>query len=522
MELEVLGRPEKTLSNGILSRWNGSRTPLNYKFTSDLFPVNTVDVIGDILSIAYRPDKLGTRVTIPNGNTLNITKGDFISIKGTNTKLDDNIYKIKDLLSANSFILDTSFSETYSGTGGTGQRYYKGYKALVKVYVGAPSYHPYTTDQSKPTYLAGNMEVEFNADNTGVGNVRNYIKPDLNTEFDNTEVNSHNLWTSFYIEFAEYFDGKESITYQKDLLDDCVAFTDFTDPSFDNGLNDWLMSGSGEMWISGISSVAVSIPSSNSISKYLHQNKGLNSTSSYKISVQITLEDNTNEYGVLMVDGNGSIINSKNISSSGLVILEGVPLKESLSVGIEIRGSTVLSNKTVTIESMNIEANDGITSPCEYNAFAVLGTKQFQDELGGNFGDYLLNTVDQDITPKMLTHFEEVSLFPTKSETFDIFGQDTFVLSEFVGYINALIPANVFSSSLDGNNVFLEINTFNTQGGSIASDRIHVENKSDGVYSVPLESLALLYGKGWGYGYCQFITIPDNTLTDGDYGTYEN
>ena len=364
MELEVLGRPEKTLSNGILSRWNGSRTPLNYKFTSDLFPVNTVDVIGDILSIAYRPDKLGTRVTIPNGNTLNITKGDFISIKGTNTKLDDNIYKIKDLLSANSFILDTSFSETYSGTGGTGQRYYKGYKALVKVYVGAPSYHPYTTDQSKPTYLAGNMEVEFNADNTGVGNVRNYIKPDLNTEFDNTEVNSHNLWTSFYIEFAEYFDGKESITYQKDLLDDCVSFTDFTDPSFDNGLNDWLMSGSGEMWISGISSVAVSIPSSNSISKYLHQNKGLNSTSSYKISVQITLEDNTNEYGVLMVDGNGSIINSKNISSSGLVILEGVPLKESLSVGIEIRGSTVLSNKTVTIESMNIEANDGVVSPC--------------------------------------------------------------------------------------------------------------------------------------------------------------
>ena len=31
------GRPEKELDGGYKSRWNGSRTPLNYKFVSDLF-----------------------------------------------------------------------------------------------------------------------------------------------------------------------------------------------------------------------------------------------------------------------------------------------------------------------------------------------------------------------------------------------------------------------------------------------------------------------------------------------------
>ena len=43
MALTIEQRPEKTLDNGTVSKWNASATPLQYKFSSDLFPVNTVD-----------------------------------------------------------------------------------------------------------------------------------------------------------------------------------------------------------------------------------------------------------------------------------------------------------------------------------------------------------------------------------------------------------------------------------------------------------------------------------------------
>jgi len=47
----VGGRPEKTLSDGFLSRFNGSRTPLIYKFENDLFPTNQVDPTATVTAL---------------------------------------------------------------------------------------------------------------------------------------------------------------------------------------------------------------------------------------------------------------------------------------------------------------------------------------------------------------------------------------------------------------------------------------------------------------------------------------
>ena len=526
MSLEVLDRPDKTLSNGILSRWNGSRTPLNYTFESDIFPVNTIDVSTTIKRATNDTSRLGCIIgTTVSVSTLNIAKDYYIFIDGTNTSLDGVVHRIKEIPTGTdkSIIIDTYVDNPFDLATGIGsiQRYYKGYKAIVKVYVGAPSYHPYTTDQSKPTYLAGTMEVEFNADNKGVGNVRNYIKPDLSTQFDDTAINSHNLWTSFYVEYGEYYDGIPSTSYQKDLLNPCVDFTDFADPSFTNGLTSWLTRPyfGGSDWVTGSGSVSVAMPTGSGDSSYvLYQNKGLTNGNEYTVTIDYTLSNSNGRFNVAILDDIERVLNSENVSNSGVIVLKGNASRDSLTVGIGFRNNIINPNTTITVNSVNIQANDGVTSPCEYNAFAVLGTKQFQDELGGNFGDYLLNTVDQFITPKMLTHFQEVSLFPVSDSITDIYTGKT-VYQNFKNYINAIIPSNVFSSSLDGNSVFLEFNTFDNQNNSIDNTRLHIENKSDGVYNVDLDSLSLL---DFDNGFCQFVTIPDNTLTDGDFGTYND
>ena len=65
-----------------------------------------------------------------------------------------------------------------------------------------------------------------------IGNVRQFVKPDINSEFDDTSENSHNLWTSFYIEYSETWDNKQSgaPNWTRDTLPNCDLFTNFNDP----------------------------------------------------------------------------------------------------------------------------------------------------------------------------------------------------------------------------------------------------------------------------------------------------
>jgi len=53
MALTIEQRPEKTLDSGLVSKWNASATPLRYKFSSNLFPVNTVDTPLTVDSFSY-------------------------------------------------------------------------------------------------------------------------------------------------------------------------------------------------------------------------------------------------------------------------------------------------------------------------------------------------------------------------------------------------------------------------------------------------------------------------------------
>ena len=85
MALTVTGRPEKTLDNGYISKWNASATPLQYKFTNDRFPTNSVDGVKTSTGYSYDQSQRGTVIPVNNVTDLAIdqwVKVDFPSLSG--------------------------------------------------------------------------------------------------------------------------------------------------------------------------------------------------------------------------------------------------------------------------------------------------------------------------------------------------------------------------------------------------------------------------------------------------------
>jgi len=254
MAIEVVSRPEKTLANGYLSRWNASKTPLIYKLSSDRFPTNNLDPISTITEYSYSLSEGGIVIADPSAS--NFIGVSFVKISGT--QFIDGIYKILRVIDAGSFVIDGFTNESEGGggqTAGNAQAYYKGYKGLVKVFVGSPEYHPYNANGTKPQIEIGTIDVDFNSDNIGVCNVRSYVKPDLMAKFSDLQ-NNPNLWTSFSIEYAEIWEGSGEAVYEQDLIDGCNPFSGLINTDFDEGLDDWdqvAPSGSGtfSQWTTG-------------------------------------------------------------------------------------------------------------------------------------------------------------------------------------------------------------------------------------------------------------------------------
>ena len=254
MAIEVVSRPEKTLANGYLSRWNASKTPLIYKLSSNRFPTNNLDPISTITQYFYSLSEGGIVIADPSAS--NFIGVSFVKISGT--QFIDGIYKILRVLNAGSFVIDGFTNESEGGGGqaaGNAQAYYKGYKGLVKVFVGSPEYHPYNANGTKPQIEIGTIDVDFNSSNIGICNVRSYIKPDLMAKFSDLQ-NNPNLWTSFSIEYAEIWEGSSDAVYQEDLIDGCNPFSGLLNTDFEDGLDDWDQlapsgSGSFSQWVVG-------------------------------------------------------------------------------------------------------------------------------------------------------------------------------------------------------------------------------------------------------------------------------
>ena len=515
MALTITKRPEKTLINGYTSRWNSSELPLKYTFLSDLYPVNNYDSAFIITNGAYNYALKGYELTIALPDFINL---DSIQVTGTNTSLDGGIFSIKGT-TATTVIIDYFTTETT--VTGSLIKYYNNYNGVVKVYAGARDGHPYNTDTSKPFNLIGEIIASFDTNNEGSIDVRSYIKPDITADFDANNENSHFAWTDFTIEYSESYDLSDGTNvntfnsdFEEDKQDNCTPLTNFIDPSFDNGLTDWneeCDTAGCTPWITGVGSV--NYVGNEIKSNILNQDKTVYNGVLYTL----TLNLNVNILNGGVVNGeiwgyNGalwSIQNSFVINALGAfnTSLDITPSEDLTKLGVTLRGSGIGGNIDVDLQDFAISSL--VAEPCLIYSSAIFGAKQFQDSLGGNFGDYVLNIVDE-FTPKMLTRFEEIRKFE---------GVDA--------YFNALIPESTFSLSEGGDNVFLELNLFDRGNNNVLAFNYPIVNKGSGVYTVtPTIDEDLDFNNvlpcEWEYGTARFIIIPSNTFSDADNGTFEN
>ena len=508
MGIFIRDRPSKTLSNGFLSKWSSSELPLQYKLDSNVFPINKIDTQYNITSLQYYSSEKGVRIQFDSNHNYSALK--VVTINGTDTELDGGNYSIKKIISSSIIYIDTYTTDT-SNTG-TSVRYYPNYKGLVKVFAGSPDQHPYNLDGSKPLEEIGIIEVDFNYvddENIGFANVNGYVKAVINAKFDADE-NTHFGWSSFYVQYTETFEdvlNGETYTRTGDFLDDlttsCDPFTDFVDPSFDNGLTDWSEDSSGSSWVGGVGSVSISTTSSSNV---LYQSKELKAGIPYYVDVNYDIDVLGGGVVLILNPGNGGVFSNANryiefihVSGAGSFRFNFTPSKDFDSLGVSLSS---YNGTSVSIDLNDVNINTNVAQPCLYTQWANFGAKQFQDDLGGNFGDYVLNVVDT-ITPKMLTHFEEKTYFVGKPF-----------------YFSSIIPQSTFSLSEDSDNLNLDVKLYN--GSEVVhSFSYSVDNNGEGVYTVDVSG-EIPTDIEWNSGTAQFTIVPGNTFTDGDNGTFED
>ena len=508
MGIYITDRPSKTLSNGYLSKWSSSELPLQYELQSDYFPINTVDTSYTITNIIYNSALLGTVLTLSVASPY--IPLETITIDGTNTSLDGNVFTVKSF-NGNDVIID--FYTTETATTGTTLKYYNNYKGLLKVFVGAPDQHPYNLDGSKPIIEAGTIEVNFKNDgvnNVGVSNVNGYVKAGINAMFD-TDENSHYNWGSYYVEYAESYDVSDGVNVTNEtkpfVLDEqtnCSAFTGFLNPSFNDGLDDWTNTkqvGTDVDFTIGVGDVGFT----GARSSILNQDLTIYSGIEYDFALNYEVVDNGGNFVVASIWGYDGVnwvkLKNEYITAIGIDVLNFKlnTNKDFTKIGVAFE-KTGIPNITVGLQSF--QASTNVSQPCLFTQFANYGVKQFQDSLGGNFGDYVLSPVNT-LTPKILTHFEEKTFF--KGKPF---------------YFSAIIPESTFSISEGGDSVFLKIDLY--KGTTLLSSvNYKVDNRGEGVYTVDPSSV-IDANCSWDNGKAQFIIIPSNTFLDATNGTFEN
>ena len=508
MALTIISRPEKTLDNGYVSRWNASATPLIYKFSSNAFPVNSISQLYTVTNYYYDSSQSGTVVETVEDVTLGAN--DYVEIKGVEGI--NGIHRVRGRLTLKQVVIDFYPSVSFT-TGGTIQFYFKGYRGLVRVYAGSPEYHPYNGDGSKPNRYIGMLEVDFDENNEGICDIRRLVKPDMSADFDYDEQNSHHAWTSFYIEYTDTSDKfgiPEPDQFNEDILDNCPVFADFINNSFIDGLNDWLQTDDSKPnlqadWTAGSGKVqaVIGVDSSTRGSNILYQDVQIRTNNKYSFDIDYINNRPTSEENQLIKFrlmgkdsvGNWEIIHREILElGTNNLTFDLFPTKNYDSLGVVVRVANDADNPVaIELDKLSV-SSDAVGGQCKYSSFALFGAKQFQDDLGGNFGDYVADTLNKG---KLLTHFDEL---------------------KYPFYVNSLIPASTFAASEGGDSLFLETYIFDKQGNEKEYSRQPIPSKSDGVYTV--DPNITTDSCEWDRGTTQIVAVPSNLFLDGNGGLY--
>lgn len=511
MSLTVTFRPQKDLyvnnppdaydTSYYNSRWVSGHLPIQYKIANTKWPVNTEDDVDNICAVT---DANGFVQINLCGTYETYNKYDYITIADSTVSSYNGVWQI---LSDNN---DTTVTigAVYAGTAtGTIQKYYNGYKNLIKVYAGIPQYHQFQSED--PMSLIGTRSIKPNSSNISIVDISGLIQDKLNCDNDFDQIsgaNDLNAWTGFYIEYAESYDTSDGATittftsaYTTDNNVNCNAEQIIQNGDFTTDLTGWVNGGSGATFIYD-SATAAATKGGESASKVLYQEAEFLQGVEYNImATAINGEANALRLFITLYTDTslttGINISTEFITGTQVINFNYIPSKDYSVIGFRFFyfGTTAqkgsLDNISATI------------SDCTYYGFALNGTRQFQNTIGGNFGDYVQNFNEHVYLNKFLTYFTSPIWF--NGLKFDL---------------STIIPKSSFDSTEDGN-LYYYIKEYTEGGGFIQRQDITLASKDDGLYRLPISDLTL--DSDTENFDVQIYQLPTNKMTQGNGGTFE-
>lgn len=481
-----------------ISFWNaiGGDLPVRYKFRTDLFPLNEADTLYNVLSV--QNIRGNSQLTLDAVHSFVI--GDYLTV---DTLLFSGVYRIIEVLSINTVVINQSYSAT---TTGNVIKYYNKYAVKVKVFAGLPPNHPLSIDV--PMQEVGVVTVTPDINNIADVDITGMAKPfltensDLFTGFAPLDYQD---FISFYVEYAETYEiaganGLEQFTsgYSVDTVGGCNESTELlTNYDFSSGLTDWTQTGTGENW-SEIGGQAVSNKVTLNETNDLKHLITLEGNYLYTITMDVPLDTNT-EITIYQGNSFGRAVIGK--------MINGIKLFNFYNAGsdyIEIRGRYLTTGTPYDgickVNSISLKQGD-----CTIYLWGGNSALPFQNPNGGNLADYIFSQVSNG---KFMTDFDKPVYFQGKRFT-----------------LSGIIPDSVFSSSYEGDSIFIRIQK---DGNSV--DR-KIRNTGEGVYMIGnttlenafSEMVLELEGEVGEFDEAEVLvySFPDNLFVDADYGTMD-
>jgi len=211
----ITSRPTKT-AGAFTSKWNASHNPVVYTFTNDKWPTNSNDSPDNITA---HQDSYGNVEFTIAAHAYEVSE--WVTIYDSDIDSYNGVWKII-ATDTNSITLDLPYE---AGSLGSAKAllYYQNYHMLVEVYAGIRAGH--TLAASDPMEFIATLKAVPDANNVAYVDVSELIREKIFMDND-PDYNDINLWTSFYIKYAESYDVVTG-TYPSDEIEQFISsYTD--------------------------------------------------------------------------------------------------------------------------------------------------------------------------------------------------------------------------------------------------------------------------------------------------------
>jgi hypothetical protein len=511
MSLTIISRPQKDLyvnnPPGVYeepyynSRWVSAHLPVQYKIKNTKWPVNSDDDVDSICSVSNNNGLALIQLCSTYETYLALS---YVKIENSSVASYNGVWQILDMVTPTSFIISASFAGTATGTV---QRYYNNYHNIVKVYAGIPSYHQYESED--PMSLIAQLKIVPDGNNVSIVDISGLIQTKVNCDNDLNQIskpNDLNAWTGFYIEYTESYDESDGFrvstftdNFITDTAEECNIENIIQNGDFNTDLSGWTNVSSGSTFVYD-SGKASATRAGNTMSSILMQQVDFIQGMPYNIQATVTInEPSLIKFTIYLFKDSfltASIIYSNYIWGAQHISLTITPDKNYVGIGFRISSFGGNPNQKVSLDNISATALD-----CTYYGFAINGVRQFQNKIGGNFGDYVQNFNNEVVLNKFLTFFSEPRYF--KGQYFDL---------------STIIPKSTFDRT-DNNRLYYQVKEYDSSGNEIQRHDIELLPKDDGVYRLPVSDLSL--NPDTDSFSVQIYQLPTNKFTQGNDGTFE-